>query len=72
MVESNANLVRGCTSTPWKQTSNHAIGWLDAGYARRDSEQDADGRRWEQRVELMRDAIIYNRNNPSIVFYEVR
>jgi len=35
-----------------------------------DSERDAEGRHWEQRVELMRDAIIYNRNNPSILFYE--
>ena len=35
-----------------------------------DSEKDVEGRRWEQRLELMRDAIIYNRNNPSIVFYE--
>jgi beta-galactosidase len=33
-------------------------------------EKDAQGRQWEQRVELMRDAIIYNRNNPSILFYE--
>src|SRR3989442_5386095 len=35
-----------------------------------DSEKDVDGRRWQQRLELMRDATIYNRNNPSIVFYE--
>jgi beta-galactosidase len=35
-----------------------------------DSEKDVDGRRWQQRVEVMRDAIIYNRNNPSIIFYE--
>src|SRR5207237_1948853 len=35
-----------------------------------DSEKDLEGRRWEQRLELMRDAIVYNRNNPSIVFYE--
>ena len=25
---------------------------------------------WQQRLELMRDAMIYNRNNPSIMFYE--
>jgi len=29
-----------------------------------DAERDIDGRRWELRKELMRDAIIYNRNNP--------
>ena len=32
--------------------------------------KDRQGRQWEQRTELMRDAIIYNRNNPSILFYE--
>ena len=35
-----------------------------------DAEKDAVGRWWGQRVELMRDAIIYFRNNPSILFYE--
>jgi len=35
-----------------------------------DSERDGQGRQWDARVELMRDAIIYNRNNPSIIFYE--
>jgi beta-galactosidase len=35
-----------------------------------DAEGDVTGRRWEQRVEVMRDAIVYNRNNPSILFYE--
>lgn len=35
-----------------------------------DSEADIGGRQWEQRIELMRDAIIYNRNNPSVIFYE--
>src|SRR5678815_2523651 len=35
-----------------------------------DAEHDVDGVRWEQRKAVMRDAIIYNRNNPSIIFYE--
>jgi hypothetical protein len=35
-----------------------------------DAEGDPHGRQWQARVELMRDAIIYNRNNPSILFYE--
>lgn len=71
MVESNANLVRWMHVTPWKQDveSCDRVGLMQAMPAG-DSERDADGRRWEQRVELMRDAIIYNRNNPSIVFYE--
>jgi hypothetical protein len=35
-----------------------------------DSEKDVEGRRWEHRVAVMRDAIIYNRNSPSVIFYE--
>ena len=35
-----------------------------------DAEGDPKGREWQARVELMRDAIIHNRNNPSILFYE--
>ncbi len=71
MVDSNANLVRWMHVTPWKQDveSCDRVGLMEAMPAG-DSERDVDGRRWEQRLELMRDAIIYNRNNPSIVFYE--
>ena len=35
-----------------------------------DKEAENFGRRWDQRVELMRDVIIYFRNNPSIFFWE--
>ena len=35
-----------------------------------DKEGDAQGRQWEQRVEVMRDSMIYFRNNPSILFWE--
>ena len=71
MVESNANLVRWMHVTPWKQDveSCDRVGLMQAMPAG-DTEKDVEGRRWAQRVELMRDAIIYNRNNPSIVFYE--
>lgn len=71
MVESNANLVRWMHTTPWKQDveSCDRVGLLQAMPAG-DAEKDVDGRRWEQRLEVMRDAIIYNRNNPSIIFYE--
>ncbi len=71
MVESNANLVRWMHVTPWKQDveSCDRVGLMESMPAG-DSEKDVDGRRWEQRLELMRDATIYNRNNPSIVFYE--
>lgn len=71
IVEGNGNLVRWMHVTPWKQDveSCDRVGLMEAMPAG-DSEADVTGRRWEQRVELMRDAIIYNRNNPSIVFYE--
>ncbi len=36
-----------------------------------DKERESFGRQWKQRVELMRDVIIYFRNNPSIFFWEV-
>ena len=71
MVESNANLVRWMHVTPWKQDveSCDRVGLIQAMPAG-DAEKDRQGRQWEQRTELMRDAIIYNRNNPSILFYE--
>ena len=71
MVESGGNLVRWMHVTPWKQDieSCDHVGLIQAMPAG-DAEKDIEGRRWEQRVELMRDAIIYNRNNPSILFYE--
>lgn len=35
-----------------------------------DKEAENFGRQWKQRVELMRDVIVFFRNNPSIVFWE--
>ncbi len=35
-----------------------------------DKEEDAQGRQWDQRVEVMRDSIIYLRNSPSILMWE--
>ncbi|MDR0988143.1 MAG: DUF4982 domain-containing protein [Prevotellaceae bacterium] len=71
MIESGANLVRWMHVTPSKQdvASCDRVGLIQAMPAG-DAEKDALGRQWEQRTELMRDAIIYNRNNPSILFYE--
>ncbi len=71
IVEDNANLVRWMHITPWKQDieSCDRVGLIQAMQAG-DAEKDREGRQWEQRTELMRDAIIYNRNNPSILFYE--
>lgn len=71
VLGSNGALIRWMHVTPWKQDveSLDRLGLLQAMPAG-DSEGDVTGRRWTQRVELMRDAMIYNRNNPSIVFYE--
>ncbi len=71
MVEDNANLVRWMHVTPWKQDveSCDRVGLIQAMPAG-DAERDVEGQQWNQRKELMRDAIIYNRNNPSIIFYE--
>jgi beta-galactosidase len=35
-----------------------------------DKEKDVQGRQWEQRMEVMRDSMIYFRNHPSILFWE--
>jgi len=35
-----------------------------------DKERDAVGRQWDQRLEVMRDTMIYFRNSPSILFWE--
>ncbi|TDH29080.1 glycoside hydrolase family 2 protein [Segetibacter sp. 3557_3] len=71
MVESGGNLVRWMHISPWKQDveSCDRVGLLQAMPAG-DAEKDVDGTRWEQRKAVMRDAIIYNKNNPSIIFYE--
>lgn len=71
MVKSNANTVRWMHVTPWKQDveSCDRVGLMQLMPAG-DAERDVTDRRWGQRTELMRDAIIYNRNNPSVIFYE--
>lgn len=71
ITKGNGNLVRWMHVTPSKQDVQSAdrLGLIESMPAG-DSEGDPSGRRWEQRVEVMRDAIIYNRNDPSILFYE--
>lgn len=70
-VKSGGNLVRWMHTTPGKQDieSCDRVGLVQAMPAG-DSEKDVTGRKWTQRLEVMRDAIIYNRNSPSILFYE--
>ena len=67
----NGNFFRWMHVTPMKQDveSFDRLGLIQAMPAG-DAEKDVDDRRWQQRTEVMRDAIIYNRNNPSILFYE--
>lgn len=71
MVKSGGNLVRWMHVCPWKQDieSCDRVGLIQAMPAG-DAEKDVEGARWQQRTQVMRDAIIYNRNNPSIIFYE--
>jgi hypothetical protein len=70
-VKSGGNLMRWMHVCPWKQDieSCDRVGMMQAMPAG-DAEKDVDGARWQQRTQLMREAIIYNRNNPSIIFYE--
>jgi beta-galactosidase len=35
-----------------------------------DKERDVQGRQWEQRLEVMKAAMVYHRNSPSILFWE--
>ena len=67
----NGNFFRWMHVTPMKQDveSFDRLGLIQTMPAG-DAEKDVNDRRWEQRKEVMRDAIIYNRNNPSIIFYE--
>ena len=71
VLECNGNFFRWMHVTPSKQDvrSFDRLGLIEAMPAG-DAEKDVTGRRWQQRLELMRDAIIYNRNNPSVIFYE--
>ncbi len=71
VVKSGGNVVRWMHVCPWKQDieSCDRVGLIQAMPAG-DAEKDVEGPRWQQRTQVMRDAIIYNRNNPSIIFYE--
>jgi hypothetical protein len=71
MVQSGGNVVRWMHVTPSRQDTDSAdrVGLIQSMPAG-DAEGDSQSRQWQQRVEVMRDSIIYNRNNPSILFYE--
>jgi beta-galactosidase len=68
---SNANLIRwmhiAAQPSGIRFTDRHGIVSIQpAG----DKEKDTTGRQWEQRVETMRDTMIYFRNSPSILYWE--
>jgi beta-galactosidase len=71
MRDSNANHMRWMHVSPQKVDTDALCRYgiiqvCPAG----DKEGDREGRQWDQRLEVMRDSIIYFRNNPSILFWE--
>ena len=69
--ESNSNFIRWMhvAPKPSQIRSGDKYGVVSVCPAG-DKEGDTDGRSWDQRVEAMRDAMIYYRNSPSIIFWE--
>ena len=69
--ESNSNFIRWMhvAPKPSQIRSGDKYGVVSACPAG-DKEGDVDGRAWDQRVEAMRDAMIYFRNSPSVIFWE--
>lgn len=69
--ESNANFIRWMHVAPKPNAirSGDKYGVISVAPAG-DKEGDTTGRNWDQRVEAMRDVIIYYRNSPSVIFYE--
>jgi beta-galactosidase len=69
--ESNANYVRWMHISPQAvdERSFDKYGIVNVCPAG-DKEGDAQGRQWDQRLEVMRDSMIYMRNHPSILFWE--
>ena len=69
--ESNSNFIRWMhvAPKPSQIRSGDKYGVVSACPAG-DKEADVDGRAWDQRVEAMRDAMIYFKNSPSVIFWE--
>ena len=69
--KSNANFVRWMhvAPKPAPMRAYDKFGVVNAVPAG-DKEGDVSGRSWAQRVEAMRDVIIYFRNSPSVFFWE--
>jgi beta-galactosidase len=71
LKESNGNYVRWMHISPTRAdvTACDKFGIANVCPAG-DGEHETTGRQWDQRVEVMRDSMIYFRNNPSILFWE--
>jgi len=71
MVEGHARLVRWehIMASPQDVRSCDRVGLMQI-MPGADRENDSVGREWEMRIEIMRDTIIYCRNNPSIILWE--
>lgn len=69
--ESNANFIRWMhiAAQPGDIRAGDKYG-IVAVQPACDKEREPHGRGWDQRVEVMRDTIIYFRNSPSILFWE--
>lgn len=69
--ESNSNFIRWMhvAPKPSQIRSGDKYGVVSACPAG-DKEADVNGRAWDQRVEAMRDAMIYFKNSPSVIFWE--
>ena len=69
--ESNGNYVRWMHISPTRAdvTACDKFGIANVCPAG-DGEHETTGRQWDQRVEVMRDSMIYFRNSPSILFWE--
>jgi beta-galactosidase len=69
--DSNGNYMRWMHVAPQKVDAEayDRFGIVEVAPAG-DKEEDAQGRQWEQRVEVMRDTIVYLRNHPSVLFWE--
>jgi len=69
--DDHANYMRWMHVTPQKEDveSYDRFGIVEVAPAG-DKEEDSWGTQWRQRVDVMRDSIIYLRNNPSILMWE--
>jgi beta-galactosidase len=71
MRDSHANYIRWMHVSPQRVdvSSCDRFGIIEICPAG-DKERDVQGRQWEQRIEVMRDSMVYFRNSPSILFWE--